>query len=403
MALTIYNRFFHPLHDIPGPLMCAISWLPWYKYWFSGHMHLEVLRLHETYGPVVRMGPSEVSFIDASTWKDIYSLKRCRQIERCPKSFPALTPHGAKFDLLTYSPSDHAKYRKILNPSFSEKATREYEPAIHRNTDKMISLLSTNLHGQDSRLNITKWFQWLTFDMVGDVVWGEPFDCIAEGRSHPCLALSMDLVSFSSFIVFIAWWTALKNFLIKLSGVEGMFIDMVRSKCEQNLESRSQNASIFSNLTKEGTPLNAPELDGNLSAIVIAGSETTGFVCTATSFYLARNPECFRKAAAEVRSAFSSENEINDDALKKLPYLQATIEEALRMTPAEPNGLARRVVIKGVEIGDRYIHKGVGYRASFLGQSQANTLRLQSTSPNSPPIATHHISTFLTNTTLSDG
>jgi cytochrome P450 len=104
-------------------------------------MHHEVLRLHETYGPIVRLGPSEVSFIDAAAWKDIYSLKRCRQIERCPKSFPALTPHGAQFDLLTYSPSDHGKYRKILNPSFSEKATKEYEPTIHQNMDNMISKL----------------------------------------------------------------------------------------------------------------------------------------------------------------------------------------------------------------------------------------------------------------------
>jgi cytochrome P450 len=322
-------------------------------------MHHEVLRLHETYGPIVRLGPSEVSFIDAAAWKDIYSLKRYKQIERCPKSFPALTPNGAKFDLLTYSPSDHAKYRKILNPSFSEKATKEYEPTIHQNTDNMILKLSTNVHDGNCRINITKWFQWLTFDIVGDVVWGDPFDCITEGRNHPCLALSMDLVSFSSLIVFVAWWTSLKNFLIKLSGVEAMFVNMVRSKCEKNLNSKSEKANIFSNLTKEGGPLNVPELDGNLSALVIAGSETTGFASTAISFYLAKNPECFRKVAAEVRSAFSSEEEINDDALKKLPYLRATIEEALRMTPAEPNGLARKVVTEGIDIRDHYIPKGV--------------------------------------------
>ena len=324
-------------------------------------MHHEVLRLHETYGPIVRLGPSEVSFIDAAAWKDIYSLKRCRQIERCPKSFPALTPHGAQFDLLTYSPSDHAKYRKILNPSFSEKATKEYEPTIHQNMDNMISKLVKSVDDGRSHTNITKWLQWLTFDMVGDVVWGEPFNCVTQGRSHPCLALSMDLVSFSSFIVFVAWWTGLKNYLIKLSGVEGMFINMVRSKCQRNLGSKPEKASIFSNLTKEGDPLNTAELDGNLSAIVIAGSETTGFAMTATMFYLAENPECFRKVAAEVRSMFSSQEEINDDALKKLPYLRATIEEALRLTPAEPNGLARRVVTEGIDITGYYIPKGVSY------------------------------------------
>ncbi|KAI3318955.1 cytochrome P450 [Xylariaceae sp. AK1471] len=370
VASMIYNRYFHRLRNVPGPFLCAVSWLPWYKYWFSGYMHRHVLRLHETYGPVVRLGPSEVSFIDGAAWKDIYSLKRCRQIERDPKSFPALTPNGAKFDLLTYSPSDHAKYRKILNPSFSEKATKEYEPTIHQNTDNFIKKLSARLQDRDSKINLTQWLQWLTFDMVADVVFGEPFDCVTEERSHPCLALSMDLVSFSSFIVFVAWWTGLKNFLIKLSGVEALFVNMVRSKCEKHMESKSKKASIFSNLNKDGRPLNQPEIDGNLTALVIAGSETTGFILTATSYYLATNPEYFRKAAAEVRSAFSSTVEINDDALRKLPYLRAAVDEALRMTPAEPNGLARKVVIDGIDIANQYIPKNTAIYVSQFAQNR---------------------------------
>ncbi|KAF2964329.1 hypothetical protein GQX73_g9249 [Xylaria multiplex] len=333
-------------------------------------MHRHVLRLHEKYGAVVRLGPSEVSFIDGAAWKDIYSLKRCRQIERDPKSFPALTPNGARFDLLTYSPSDHAKYRKILNPSFSEKATREYEPTIHQDTDTFIKKLSAKLQDRDLKINLTQWLQWLTFDMVADVVFGEPFDCVTDERSHPCLALSMDLVSFSSFVVFVAWWTGLKNFLVKLSGVEGLFINMVRKQCDKNLSSKSEKASIFLNLRKAGGPLNQAEIDGNLTALVIAGSETTGFILTATSYYLATNPECFRKAADEVRSAFPSAANINDDDIRKLPYLRAVVDEALRMTPAEPNGLARKVVIDGIDIANQYIPKNTAIYVSQFAQNR---------------------------------
>ncbi|KAI1258581.1 cytochrome P450 [Xylariaceae sp. FL1019] len=339
--------------------------MPWYKYWFSGYMHLHMLRLHETYGPVVRLGPSEVSFIDAAAWKDIYSLKRSRQIERCPKSFPALTPNGAKYDLLTVSVPDHNKYRKILNPAFSEKSTKEYEPTIHQNTDKFISRLAT----QESKVNITQWLQWLTFDMVADVAFGEPFQCVSEGKSHPCLALSMDMVSASCFIVFVAWWTDLKNFLIRISGVEGLFVNMVRSMCAKTLSSKSPKASIYGNLVKDGDPLTQPEIDGNLAAIVIAGSETTGFILTATSYYLARNPEWHRKVADEIRTAFPTTEDINDDSLRKLSYLRATVEEVLRLTPAEPNGLARRVMTDGIDIAGHFIPKGT---AIYVSQYAAN-------------------------------
>lgn len=322
-------------------------------------MHRRVLQLHEQYGPVVRIGPSEVSFIDKSAWSDIYSLKRSRQIERDPKSFPALTPNGAKFDLLTYSPTDHAKYRKVLNPFFSDKTTKEYEPNIHEHVDNMIGLLSNQVQNGQDRINVTKWLQWLTFDMVTDVCWGESFECVSKRKSHPCLALSMDMVSMSCFIVFVAWWTALKEFLVKISGVEALFINLVRSKCETSTKAESDKASLYSKLRLAGNPLNQDELDGNLTAVVIAGSETTGFALTATSYYLAMNPDCFRKAAAEVRSHFSSPDEINDTALKQLPYLKATINEALRMTPAEPNGLARKVVVNGLDIAGNYIPKNV--------------------------------------------
>ncbi|KAM7200691.1 Cytochrome P450 monooxygenase sdnF [Naviculisporaceae sp. PSN 640] len=376
---AIYNYFLSPLRKIPGPPFASISWLPWYKYWFSGYMHRHVTRLHETYGPVVRIGPSEISFISTPAWKDIYGLKRCRQIERDPQSFPSLTPNGARFDLLTYSPVDHAKYRKILNPCFSEKSTKDYEGTIHENVDKLVGKLKKNVKTKKtSRENVTNWFQWLTFDMVTDVCWGKSFECVANEKSHVCLALSMDLVSYSSFIVFVAWWKGLKDFLVKMSGVEGLFVDLVRSKCEEHhlhsasneLKGEKGKASIYSNLRAAGDPLDLAELDGNMTAIVIAGSETTGFALTATSYYLAKNPACFRKAAAEVRSAFATVDEIKDDALRKLPYLKAAIEEALRMTPAEPNGLARKVVVDGgLDIAGEWIPKGT---AIYVSQFAAN-------------------------------
>jgi cytochrome P450 len=408
VAKAVYNKFISPLCKIPGSSLNAVSWLPWYKYWFSGYMHREVLRLHEKYGPVVRIGPSEVSFIDKTAWKDIYSLKRCRQIERDPQSFPSLTPNGSKFDLLTYSPSDHARYRRILNPCFAEKATKTYEPTIRENVDKMVAKLSTIVEKVNASIDVTKWFQWLTFDMVTDVCWGESFECVDEEKSHPCLALSMDLVSFSSFIVFVAWWKGLKDLLVKLSGVEGLFVNLVRSKCENNikLSDASKKASIYSNLRAAGNPLNQAELDGNLTALIIAGSETTGFALTATSYYLAKHPDCFRRAAAEVRSAFSSADDINDDALKKLSYLKATIDEALRMTPAEPNGLARKVVANdGLDIAGQFIPKNVSSSRALSPNNAVFTdyARPQSTSPNLLPTVPLLISTFPTSTIPSAG
>ncbi|KAJ2969440.1 hypothetical protein NUW54_g12963 [Trametes sanguinea] len=57
---------FHPLAQYPGPMMCKLT-----KFWMAylsleGYQHLYVQRLHDRYGDVVRIGPNELSFRDAS-------------------------------------------------------------------------------------------------------------------------------------------------------------------------------------------------------------------------------------------------------------------------------------------------------------------------------------------------
>jgi cytochrome P450 len=253
----------------------------------------------------------------------------------------------------------------MLNPSFSGKSVSGYEPALQRNADNFVAKLKVATK-EESRINITKWFHWVAFDIVGDVIWGTPFDCVDEQRNHPCFALSMDLVKVATLVVLVARLNAFKVSLIKVVGVEGKFVDMARSKCRINRRTETETekgdtdaGNVFSNLMRDGDVMTQVELDGNLSALVVAGSETTGFTMTTTSFYLARNPDWFHKVTGEGRGAFASEAEIIGDALKKLPILKACIDEALRFSPAAPNGLAREVVSEGEDIRGYFVPRGV--------------------------------------------
>lgn len=65
----------HPLHHIPGPLAARASqlWLFWVVY--KGQTRREQKKLHDRYGPVVRVGPNEVSIADAASWNVIYGGK----------------------------------------------------------------------------------------------------------------------------------------------------------------------------------------------------------------------------------------------------------------------------------------------------------------------------------------
>lgn len=64
---------------------------------------------------------------------------------------------------------------------------------------------------------------------------------------------------------------------------------------------------------------------------------------TAITFYLSRNPEVYRRLAAEVRTTFSSGSEIRKGPkLNSCIYLRAVIDETLRIAPSSLGTLWRQ-------------------------------------------------------------
>lgn len=72
LTYVIYQRFFSPLAPIPGPFLASITnlWLG-YAYWRQD-WHKYAIRLHEKYGPIVRVGPDAVDVGDIGAIKVIY-------------------------------------------------------------------------------------------------------------------------------------------------------------------------------------------------------------------------------------------------------------------------------------------------------------------------------------------
>lgn len=69
---VIYIRFLSPLVKIPGPFWACISRLWIVRLSRKGNMHRVMLRLHEKYGKLVRVGPKEVIVADLAAVKTIY-------------------------------------------------------------------------------------------------------------------------------------------------------------------------------------------------------------------------------------------------------------------------------------------------------------------------------------------
>lgn len=76
-----------------------------------------------------------------------------------------------------------------------------------------------------------------------------------------------------------------------------------------------------------------PEIIGNSILIVGGGAETTSSLLSSTLYHLCRTPRVLRKLKEEVRDVFKKNEEITLEATRKMTYLQAVIDEGLRIFP----------------------------------------------------------------------
>jgi hypothetical protein len=68
----VYNTAFHPLGKIPGPRLARVTGLWRTSRYFRGSWLDDIVKLHRTYGPVVRIAPNEVSFVDELALRELY-------------------------------------------------------------------------------------------------------------------------------------------------------------------------------------------------------------------------------------------------------------------------------------------------------------------------------------------
>jgi cytochrome P450 len=94
--------------------------------------------------------------------------------------------------------------------------------------------------------------------------------------------------------------------------------------------------------------------------LTVAATDTTAAAIAAAFFYLARNQMAYEKLREEVRSRFSSLDDVKlGPELNGCKYLHAVINETLRMSPPGANEFPRVVLPGGIRIGNEYFPPGV--------------------------------------------
>ena len=316
--------------------------------------------LHNYYrSDVVRISPDELSFIGPSAWKDILGSRPGDGA--FPKDLDAFSGVNS---IITANDADHSRYRRLLGHGFSDKALREQESLIQTYIGNLMDGLKKHIQGSEGKANLVDWFNWTTFDVISDLSFGEPFDCLRDNAYHPWVSLLMSGLKAVSLAHVTTRFPPLESLLRlyipqKVKDAREDHMRMTKEKVDRRLGKETTRPDFVGYTLRhsdEKGGMTREEIYNNMSSLIGAGSDTTAALLSGAVWFLLSNPHCLEQASQEVRERFKRSEDIKlQDVIADLPYLQAVIDETFRLYPPALGGQPRIAPKGGATVSGHWV------------------------------------------------
>lgn len=222
---------------------------------------------------------------------------------------------------------------------------------------------------KEAHIDCLPWFNYLAFDIIGDLAFGAPFGMLATGvdltevrespTSPPIYASAIEILNrrgevsatlgcFPQLKPYARWLPDpfFSNGLAAVQNLAGIAIARVKSRIDNppDIERKDLLARLQEGRDEKGEPLGREELTAEALTQLIAGSDTTSNSSCALLNYLCRNPRVFAKLQAEIDEAIPDNMCVpSHDMVKDLPYLNNVLNETLRHHSTSGIGLPRQI------------------------------------------------------------
>jgi cytochrome P450 len=308
----------------------------------------------------VRIAPDELSFANSQAWSEIYGLRAGNPLDKT--EIWHAPPKGNPLSLVgAIDNTEHARIKKAIMPGFTERAVRDQEMVVQQYgqlmTDKLRELVKKG--GGTAEVDIAHWFNYTTFDIIGDLGYGEPFGCLETGDYDEWIGITRTYFQGLAVTISLAYypWIAriMKLFVPKqLKEARARVGAMTGDKIRRRLALEKSRPDIIGQIKHKGKGnddgISLPELFSTSTQIIIAGSETTASISAGLVDKLLRNRDKLERLQSEVRGAFDEESQITFESVSRLPYLNAVIQEACRVCNPLPGGMPRQVPRGGAKV-----------------------------------------------------
>ncbi|KAL4863441.1 hypothetical protein BDV12DRAFT_202115 [Aspergillus spectabilis] len=359
-AKCLQKLYLDPLARFPGPKLAAVSRLPTIYHSFKGDIVDWINEQHTIHGNTVRVAPNELSYSAPGAWKDIYGHAHAskKSTEKDPQFYgPSFNGAG---DIIRALGPDHARFRRNFSHAFSERALRDQQPLIQHYTDMLVDRLRIlALKNPEGPIEMVRLYNLTTFDIMGDLTFGESLDLLSGTGDDTWVSAIFSSLKANSLRRLGRYypWTAILFQKLMPNSLKEQDMGHCKS-CVERVDRRIDPTRDIQNhkpdiwgivmAQKEALRLSKAEMYANSQIFMVAGTETTATALSGLTYHLLMNREKLDKLVIEIRGAFRDDGDIEPGALNRLKYLNACIEEGLRIYPPVPIGMPRVAPSEGL-------------------------------------------------------
>ncbi|KAF5361514.1 hypothetical protein D9758_006134 [Tetrapyrgos nigripes] len=379
---AVFHHCFHPLNRFCGPRLAR--WTRYYMAYYDvvkGGAWIEQLqKLHQMYGPVVRVAPNELHFSNPRAYGDIYSAtSKCTKDPNLYDSFPQVDSIFPQTD-----PREVSARRPLIAPFFSKQAVQtQVEGTIKSIVDQLINQLTRNHGPNQTPANLYRALRSTTFDIITTYCFAESVDAVHYPGFHHNILYGMD---FTIFYIPLAKHFRVVKFIVRnmpewlapvlnpsLKSVVGQMKDVETMVDKILLEPDTTDfphRTIFHTLL-EGSRSGEHAAKRRSHSVTkkwlvdeglllrLAGSDNVGNACVIGCRCILANPRILTKLVNELDDSWPDKNtQPKFEDLEKLSYLTAVIKESLRLSHGTTSPLTRIVGAGGATIAGQFVPEG---------------------------------------------
>ncbi|KUI57993.1 hypothetical protein VP1G_05332 [Cytospora mali] len=369
ISRVIYNLYFDPLSNYPGPKLAALTDIWWAYASTTGRYPWIIENVLKQYGDVVRIAPNELVFLTPQAGRDIY-LSQEKNLELFVQlGYDSLDTGDGGISGET-NPVKHREIAKKLAPAFSTRNFKAKEATVLKHIDTFIEKMK--IVGKEG-VELQRWVEWLALDLSADLTYGREMGQMQDMKDSILLSATLKLNLFLTMsqitrkfrlLAPLMYLTIPPSVWFVMPRLIKMNAQDVKARIERR--GKTEHLDYFEHLVPADKPIPKDEkqiyhLQNIAGQLLLASWQPLANQFFSFIFFLSREPDAYTALVEEVRTAFADHDAINTESTANLKYLQACVSECLRLHQDTVDGLSR--VSPGALVDGINIPQGVSLDA----------------------------------------